>query len=99
MREVCRPHASEPVIVDALPLTAPCVDCDLHPLHVPANHQIRQQRERSGNRHHLVLTPPTIVLDFAGVDGPLELVYRFATVEQRAQLPPKLAVAEEIAQE
>ena len=37
--------------------------------------------------------------NLAGVDGPLELVHGFATVKQRAQFPPELGIAEEVAQE
>ncbi|WP_345057996.1 hypothetical protein [Arthrobacter methylotrophus] len=44
------------VIVDPLPLATPGIDRDLHALRVPANHQVRQQRQRPGNRNHLVLT-------------------------------------------
>lgn len=41
MREMRRPHAAQPVIIDELPLASPVVDRRLHALRVPRNDKIR----------------------------------------------------------
>jgi len=70
-----------------------------HTLRIPRNYRVCQQRQRVGYCDHPVTAPSALRRDLASVDTQLQLMNRFAAVEQRMHFAPKLHAAEVFSQE